>query len=73
MSPRGIAGEVDLHETVELPVRDYAGAQEECAPGEEPSVGAEPEAPMEGMAGMEHGGMGGSDSQEALPMCEAAQ
>lgn len=64
-------------QTLELPVRDYAGAKEEYAPGEEPTAGetAEDAAEgMEGMEGMDHGDMEGMDhpSAEALPMCEEA-
>lgn len=60
---------------VEMPVRDYAGAQEEYAPGEEP--GADSTASAHGA--MDHGGtdetsgmdaMEGMDpGAEALPMC----
>lgn len=65
--------------SLELPVRDYAAAQEEYAPGEEPTAGGSSEDAadgMEGMEGMDHGGMEGMDesaSSQALPMCEAAR
>ena len=59
--------------TVELPVRDYAGAQEEYAPGEQPSGAGSSEAAMSGMEGMAHGGAHDSGGQDALPMCEAEQ
>lgn len=61
-------------QSLRLPVRDYAGAKEEYAPGEEPTAGESPEHADESMEGMGHGDMAGREdsSSEALPMCEEA-
>ena len=61
-------------QSLRLPVRDYAGAKEEYAPGEEPTAGESPEHADESMEGMDHGDMAGMEdsSSEALPMCEEA-
>lgn len=64
-------------QTLELPVRDYTGAQEEYAPGEEPSAGEvveESETAMDSMDGMDQGEMDSMEdpSAQGLPMCEEA-
>lgn len=61
-------------QTLELPVRDYAAAKEEYAPGEEPTAGESSEHAADGMSGMDHGDMPGmEESSESLPMCQADQ
>lgn len=54
-------------QVVEMPVRDYAAAQEEYAPGEEPSASASETHSMDGMDGM-HETAGSAE----LPLCESS-